>query len=498
MIGRIRRSIGAQILLLAGLNVLLLAIIGLAASGVRVPRSVGQMVMQSAEPRLQDVVRRIALDIERGSPDQADAVLERYTSEYRSLFLLVRNDGTRIAGSNVALPLGVIEALKGPPPPKGGFPPPGFDPYRGGSPDRGGARDPVSPPEGASGLRMPQAPAQLIRVDGSARNWIMLRTPIRFAGQPEIIPGSLLIVPGGWIGNSLLFPLDWLWWTLLAIAVTTICWFPFLRGVTKSLGRMEHATGDIAHGRFETKIAVERADELGRLSSSIESMAGRLDALVSGQKRFLGDTAHELRSPLGRMQVALEILDRRVGDGERAYVADLKEDVEALTVLTDELLQYARAELQERGGAPAAVGLRPIIERVIAKEANGATIAVDVPADTSVRGDAQLLERAIANVIRNAVKYAGAAGPIDVKASRDHGVVTLSVADSGPGVAPESLARLFDPFFREDAARNRKTGGTGLGLAIVRSAVEACGGSVSCVNRQPRGLEMQITLEQTS
>jgi two-component system sensor histidine kinase CpxA len=489
VIARVRRSLGAQILLLAGVNLLLLAIIALAASGVRVPRSAGQMIMQSADPRLQDVARRIALDVERGLPDQAQAILDRYGAEYRAQFVLVRNDGTRIAGANLALPGPVIQALAGPPPPKRGPPPPGGRPFPGGPQDR------LGPPDRESGLRMPQTPAQLIRVEGRPRNWIILRTPIRFAGQPEIVPGSLVIVPDGLIGNSLLFPLHWLWWTLLAAAVTAACWFPFLRGVTSSLGRMAHATDRVAHGRFDTTIDVRRPDELGRLSASIESMAGRLGALVSGQKRFLGDTAHELRSPLGRMQVALEILDQRVGDAERAYLVDLKEDVAALTTLTDELLQYARAELKERGAARQSVALRPVVERVIAKEGNGATIAVDVPGDVTVRGDAQLLERAIANVIRNAVKYAGTAGPISVAATNEHGAVMLSVADCGPGVGPESLDRLFDPFFREDAARNRKTGGTGLGLAIVRSAVEACGGSVSCANRLPHGLELRMVLE---
>jgi two-component system sensor histidine kinase CpxA len=231
------------------------------------------------------------------------------------------------------------------------------------------------------------------------------------------------------------------------------------------------------------------------LSTSFEQMAGRLGVMVSGQKRFLGDTAHELRSPIGRMQIALEILENKVGDPERAYVGDLKEDVEELRQLTDELLQYARAELRDRGRLLESVPLLPLVERVIVRDGNGATITSTIDARTIVNADPGLLERALSNVVRNASAYAGAAGPIHINATEDRGQVVISVADQGPGVSPESLQRVFEPFYREDEARNRKTGGVGLGLAIVRSAIEACGGSVSCHLRDPHGLVVRIALQ---
>jgi len=476
MIAQLRRSLGAKILLLAGLNLVLLIAIGLAALGVRVPRSFTQMVMQAAEPRLQDVTRRIALDLERAQPSDADAIIDRYSEEFDTRLVLALNDGTRIAGADLEIPELVKQALSAPRP-------------------IGGFEERVGPPISPSGLRLPQTPAHLVRTAVGPRLWVILRTPVRFAGEAETLPGSLLIAPYRLVGDSLLFPLTGLFWVLLAFGVTVICWWPLLRGLTRSLRQIEHATEEIAHGRFDTTVPMSRGDEVGRLSRSIEQMAARLGVLASRQKRFLGDTAHELRSPLGRMHVALELLNRKVDGAERIYVDDLKQDVEALSQLTDELLLYARAELQERGSEQPAVPLRPIVDRLIDKEGSDATIVVDISDDTVVRGDALLLERAIANVIRNAVKYAGTAGPIVVTAIPTGGAVTLSISDAGPGVAPESLTRLFDPFFREDAARNRKTGGTGLGLAIVRSAVEACGGSVGCANRAPHGLEVRMTLQ---
>lgn len=495
MIERLRRSLGARILLLASLNLVLLIGIGLAASGVRLPRSLGEMVMQSAEPRLQDVARRIALDLERTPADAATSLLDRYGAEYRTRFILVTNDGRHVAGAPLTLPEAVIAALAGPPPGEGrpadGLrpPPDGRRPrFPGGPPDR------LGPPDDRTGLRMPQTPARLVSVSGGPKTWIVLRTPIRFADTAKILPGSLIVVPYAGLNDPLLFPVRWLWWSLLALGATAACWWPLLRNLTRNLGRMELATSQIAEGRFDTRLGIARSDEVGRLSTSIEQMADRLGSLVGGQKRFLGDTAHELRSPLGRMQVALEILDTRVGEPERAYVADLKGDVEELAHLTDELLIYAQAELRDRGRALATVSIYPIAERIAAREGQGADIAIDVSPDTTVKADAQLLERAIANVVRNAVKYAAHAGPIAIKSVSADGMTTITITDLGPGVAAESLERIFDPFFREDAARNRKTGGVGLGLAIVRSAVAACGGTVSCRNRQPHGLEVRLVL----
>jgi two-component system sensor histidine kinase CpxA len=494
VIDRLRRSLGARILLLAVLNLVLLAGIGLAASGVRLPRSLGEMVMQSAEPRLQDVTRRIALDLERTPGADATALLDRYGAEYRTRFILVSNDGRHIAGAPLQLPEPVVAALAGPPPgdrrppPGGPRPPPGQGrPYPGGPPDR------LGPPDDRSGLRMPQTPARLVSVSGEPRTWIVLRTPIRFADTSEIVPGSLIVVPYSGLNDPLLFPIRWLWWSMLALGVTAACWWPLLRRLTVSLGRMEQATSQIAEGRFDTRLGITRPDEVGRLSGSIERMATRLGTLVTGQKRFLGDTAHELRSPLGRMQVALEILDTRVADPERPYVRDLKDDVEALSRLTDDLLQYARAELSDRTIALVPVNVAAAVGKVIGREDRASmTFDVRVPSDLLVNAEPSLFERALSNLVRNAVKYAGAAGPIAIVATQDASGTVITVADSGPGVAPESIERIFDPFYREDVARNRKTGGVGLGLAIVRSAVEACGGTVSCRNRQPHGLEVRL------
>jgi two-component system sensor histidine kinase CpxA len=111
-----------------------------------------------------------------------------------------------------------------------------------------------------------------------------------------------------------------------------------------------------------------------------------------------------------------------------------------------------------------------------------------------VTADADLLARALSNLLRNAVRYAGKSGPITVTARREQNEVLIAVADSGPGVPANDLPRIFDPFYRADASRDRATGGVGLGLAIVKTCIESCGGAVTCRNREPAGFEVTLRL----
>jgi two-component system sensor histidine kinase CpxA len=367
---------------------------------------------------------------------------------------------------------------------------------RGGPPDRARGIDglPPQPPPGAA-VRLPGTPPFLVRSSAEPRYWVGVRMPIRAAGEPLTRPGTLLFASDSLIGLTLFQPWRGLFILALAIAVTAACWAPFLRGVTRSVRRLEQATTHIAEGRFDRVPVENRRDEIGRLAGSIQKMAARLDALVSGQKRFLGDTAHELRSPVARMQIALELLERDGSDRERSLIADLKEDVQAMSRLTDDLLQFAHAELAATSAPLVTLSVADVIHNAVrAEQRPGVEIRVDAPAQIGATADRRHLERAIANAVRNAVDHASKAGPIVVAARAVDNRVEISVSDSGPGVPPDALDRIFAPFFRLDASRDRKTGGAGLGLAIVRSSIEACRGSVRCVNRTPSGLEVTMTV----
>ena len=120
---------------------------------------------------------------------------------------------------------------------------------------------------------------------------------------------------------------------------------------------------------------------------------------------------------------------------------------------------------------------------------------ISVNKEISVTANAQRLSLALGNLLRNAIQYAGDAGPINVTAERENETVTLIITDSGPGLPEKSLPKIFDPFYRPELSRNRATGGAGLGLAIVKTCIEACNGKVTCQNRKPSGLEFKIVLE---
>jgi two-component system sensor histidine kinase CpxA len=281
-----------------------------------------------------------------------------------------------------------------------------------------------------------------------------------------------------------------------AILGSVLLWLPFVHAHARALRRLDRATEAIAGGRFDTRVPARGRDELAALGGSINRMSERLERLVDGQKRFLGDIAHELGSPLGRMQMAVGILEERAPAALQGSVSDVREEVAHMSDLVAELLAFTRAGLRQRDASRIRVELLPLARRVLGREAAADAVTLDIPENLAALGDPDLLARALGNLVRNALRHAGRDGAIVVGARALSGdaAVELSVEDSGPGVPPEALARLGEPFFRPESARARETGGVGLGLAIVRAGVEACGGQVRFANREPHGLAVTLRL----
>lgn len=296
--------------------------------------------------------------------------------------------------------------------------------------------------------------------------------------------------------SPLLFnPKPWFFVAAGIIVFSILFWIPLARNLTKSITGMTRATESIAEGRFDIQLADSRRDELGRLSHAINRMAGRLKDYVTGQKRFLGDAAHELCSPLARMEIALEILEERSDEQALPLVRDVRDEVNHMRKLATELLSFSKASLGAGNVKLEPVSVGAMVAAALHQEKGDAgLIQLDIPDELRVQGNFELLQRAMGNLIRNALRYAGDAGPISITASREQEQVVITVADEGPGVSPGEVGKLFDPFYRVDTSRTSETGGTGLGLAIVKSCVEGCGGVVSAANRSPRGLEIRIRL----
>jgi two-component system sensor histidine kinase CpxA len=225
-------------------------------------------------------------------------------------------------------------------------------------------------------------------------------------------------------------------------------------------------------------------------------MAERIGTLLSAERRLLQDVSHELRTPLARLSFAAELV-RTAKDPETA-VARLKKEIQRLTDLVGALLQVTRAEGDPAASSQDALRLNELVTQVVEDcrveaDARGCHIALLDSTPLEVRGDREILRRAIENVVRNSIRYAPPSSDVDVQLEGDRGNVRISVRDHGPGVPEEALSKIFQPFFRVDDSRDSATGGMGLGLAIARRAVGVHHGAMWARNAQP-GLEVCIEL----
>jgi len=307
--------------------------------------------------------------------------------------------------------------------------------------------------------------------------------------KTRTLPVTLLAVSDSISGSGLFLDFrPWIMVALGALVFSVLFWLPLVRGITRSVAQMTNATEQVAEGHFHVRVNETRRDELGRLGAAINRMSGRLAGFVTGQKRFLGDVAHELCSPIARIQVALGILE------QRADVEDIREEIQQMSQLVNELLSFSKAGLREKEIVLQPVRLADLVRSVVAREGSE-RVRLEIAEDLTAAAEPGLLSRALANLVRNALRYGGES-PIVIRAEPQNGHIILTVADSGPGVPEENLQQIFDPFFRVETSRSRETGGVGLGLAIVKTCVEACQGTVTARNCQPTGLQVEIRLSE--
>jgi two-component system sensor histidine kinase CpxA len=489
---RVRFPLYAQVLLWLFLNLAGLSLVFYLVFRAQFHLGLDSLLMGRAGDRIQAVRDLVAVELREAGRDGWNGVLRRFGGAYHVELYLFRNDGLQLAGEPLVPPPALVAKLtEGPIPQRPGRARPLAFEGR----ERLPPREPEPGPFPALGRGAP-LPRFVARTTDPTRYWVGLRFPLpdREAGRP--VPVTLLLVSKSFGGGGLFFDFTpWVAVGFAAVLLSALLWLPLVRGVTRSLSRMTRATEEIAEGRFEARLAEGRSDELGSLAQAINRMAGRLAGFVAGQKRFLGDIAHELCSPIARIQVALGILEQRADPKQAAYVADVREEVQQMSSLVNELLSFSKAGLRQREVVLERLNLAGLVRRVLEREApESAQIELHLDESLMVEAEPELLGRAVGNLIRNALRYAGSSGPIRLSTAQRGDTVTLTVADSGPGVPAEALAQLFDPFFRLESSRSRETGGVGLGLAIVRTCVEACRGAVLARNRRPSGLEVELSL----
>ena len=296
-------------------------------------------------------------------------------------------------------------------------------------------------------------------------------------------------------GGGLFFDLwPWLGLAAAALLLSALVWMPFVHGITGFIRRLNLAAGRIAQGNFGERISRSRNDELGELSSSVNTMAAQLGEYVAEQRRITADVAHELCSPIARMQMALGVVEQRSTPEQAGYLKKLDSELQHMARLVEEVLAFSKAETLPERETAEDINLHELIVAVIAREAPDSNVQRQVSTDLRVHSLHDALDRAIGNILRNAARYAADSGPIQIYANQQDGNTIIRISDQGPGVSPEALPRLFEPFYRPEAARRRSTGGSGLGLAITKRCVEACRGTVSARLCEPSGLEIMISI----
>ena len=492
---RARFPLAAKILAWFALNCLLLIglLVALVITQYRLPFDV--LVFGNTRERLRPVLRLVEAELRERPPGEWNTALARFSEAYQVQFHVFDRQANHLAGRPIELPADVQERL---------IDRPWF--MRRGPPEGARPEEAANPPNESS-----LYPRVLLRTTRPVRYWVFERFAIPPPGQPPppaphgepegrwprwgFLPLTLVIESASVTGNGLFLdarPI--LLFALAGIGLSLILWWPLLHGISHAIAQLAHASRRIAAGHFDVRVADRRGDELGALAHDINTMAQRIEGLVTGQKRFLSDIAHELCAPVSRLQVSLGILEQKAADESLRYVESAQGSARHMADLVSELLSFSKAALGGDARRPEPLLLRPLIEELLEREVpESVPLSVAVPDGLGVLARPELLSRALGNLVRNAVQHGGGA-PVRISAAREDGAVRIEVADEGPGIPAEDLDHVFEPFYRPDASRAAATGGTGLGLSIVKTCIEACAGQVQAVNRVPRGLAVTLTL----
>jgi two-component system sensor histidine kinase CpxA len=459
------------------LNLLVVAGIFLLIFQLRYGAGLELLFGGNTKKRIIEFTQIVSNELKNKPETEWNSVLKNFEQIYDANLFLFRCNGMQLAGQNISLPSPVIEKL---------------------SSIRGGMGQGRGPGRGAMWVSDHEwrEPLYFYYHDSERGGyWIGIRLYSIEKFNPQG-GGIALLMRINSIFKSSFFDVQPL--SLaggVALIISLLLWIPFLHSLTTTIKNTTKATEKIAEGDFSIRIKTNRNDEIGILARSVNKLAERLEGFVSGQRRFLGDVSHELCSPLARIEMALGILEQKVSNDQLNYINDIRDDISQMTKMIKDLLSYSKIGLKEKEIILRHAQLKPIINEAIRKEMiQGISINTDVPDDLNVLCEPELLERAIANVIRNAIQYAGQSGPIEIKAYQENKNVIITITDNGPGVPPGEEQKIFDPFYRVEQSRSREHGGSGLGLAIVRAAVQACRGTVACSNRSPHGLIITIKL----
>jgi two-component system osmolarity sensor histidine kinase EnvZ len=267
--------------------------------------------------------------------------------------------------------------------------------------------------------------------------------------------------------------------SLLLFAIATM----FMRNQVRPIRRLADAVDNFGKGRDVPDFRPEGATEIRRAAAAFERMRGRINNALTQRTEMLAGVSHDLRTPLTRMKLQLEIL------GDARGVEDLKEDLREMEVMVEEFLAFARGEGTEEAVES---NLDEIVATVArSASADGRDVVAKTDGDMKILIRPNAIRRCITNLVVNAVTHATA---VEIGASRRGTLVEITVDDDGPGIPEEEREAVFKPFYRLDSSRNPGTGGTGLGLSIARDLARGSGGEVTLEDSPLGGLRATIKL----
>jgi two-component system sensor histidine kinase CpxA len=484
------KSLATRALLLGLINVAAVLALGLVMMETAYRRGLIDFLQAPVQERILSTSRSISLDLLENDSESWNRILKREAQGTPFQFALLDNEGKQIAGEPMELPTSVHQFSSNV------------------------TSKLTYVPKFESNERPERkylAGNFFLQQDPSSKvYWAGVHVLMRHMENDMYGHGTLVWRFSSLWTNSYFFDF-WPYVVLIggALLLTTLCWLPAVRALLHRVSRLTNATREIAKGNFDVSLPPAKNDEIGQLTESVALMSRQIAGLMHQQERFVSDAAHELCSPVSRLQIALE-LSRPPSEELRSetiqetssdtklrnvYFNDLAEEVEQMSELIQDLLFYSRANNQRLPPKAQDIEVAATIRNLINREdLSDKEVIVNVPSSLHVHVSESHLRRALANLLRNAHQHAGDAGTVEVSAHQDSGGVHVFVRDQGPGIPEGELHQVFAPFYRVEYARSRYTGGTGLGLAIVQSSIEACGGTVSCRNRTPSGLEVEMIL----
>jgi signal transduction histidine kinase len=289
---------------------------------------------------------------------------------------------------------------------------------------------------------------------------------------------------------------------LLALLISVSLCALLARSITKPIRSLQKTAMAIAEGNLSARASPAlrgRSDELASLAHDFDRMADRVQLLLNQQKMLLRDISHELRSPLARLSVSAELVQR----GDIAAAERMQSDIKALERMIADLLTLARIDASDQYSRRDAVHLGRLVQQIV-KDASfegqtqGKTVVQTGVFDRYLLGDTGLLHSCIENVVRNALRHTPIGGLVEVRVSDrrnvDVAMLEISITDEGTGVPNEALDQIFDPFFRVPSPDSHKQGGTGLGLSISKRIVTLYGGTIVASNLPGSGLDVRIRM----